>query len=219
MTPDFTDLQPGQRVTVRAAAGASDASYESAVRGISREAVELDHPRAGNQRMPVRPGERLDLHVERFGRLHSFSTTARETRDLPRPLLIVDPPRATERSDRREFFRLDTAIRPNYAARVNEDGEELERLDLVIMDISGGGVQMRSRTHVEPGSLVRLIFALDGNVIDIDLTALVLTSLPEVRTNQIRLHARFTQISRSMQDRVIRFVFREQVERLKRGVM
>lgn len=219
MTPEFIDLQPGQRVSViQSDAPSASLSFPALVRMVDREYVDLAWPMREGRRLEVLGGDVVLIYVELHGRLFTFSSTVQPLREESPALLRLDMPRAAARADRREYYRLDTSIRPAYAARINDDRDELERLDLVIMDISGGGVQLRSRTHVEPGALVRLIFALDGEVIDMDLTALILSALPEVRTNQVRLHARYSGTSRAVEERIVRYVFREQVERLKRGV-
>ena len=219
MTPEFIDLQPGQKVSViQAGAPSSESSYNSTVRTVASDRVDLARPMRSGHPLEVAPGDSVLIYVELHGRLFTFASTVREPREDGDALLIVDMPRAAARADRREYYRLDTSITPAYAAHINEDRDELARLDVVIMDISGGGVQMRSRQQMEPGALVRLIFALDGEIIDMDLTALVLSALPEVRTDQFRLHARYSSTSRSVEERIVRYVFREQVERLKRGV-
>lgn len=219
MTPEFIDLQAGQKVSVIGAGAPSSASsYPSTVRAVHSNRVDLSIPVRDGDELELSPGTSVLIYVELHGRLYTFNSAVQDSPAGGARLLFLDMPRAASRTDRREYYRLDTSISPAYAAHINDDRDELERIDVVIMDLSGGGVQLRSKQPVEPGSLVRLIFALDGEIIDMDLTALVLSSLPEVRTSQFRLHARYSGTARSVEERIVRYVFREQVDRLKRGV-
>lgn len=215
----FVDLRPGQSVTVVQGNGMSGGAYDTAVRQITSEYVELDLPRRDGERMAVYPGDHLTLLAYVGEGLFSFQSRVRELSEVPEQLLTIDVPEAVDKTERRQFYRLDTSIAARYAALTDDDGGELRRLDVSVMDLSGGGMQLRSTQAVDLGSLVRVIFNVGNDPVQVDVSAIVISSQPEERTSRFRVHVRYVELARSQQEQIIRHIFREQVRRLHKGAL
>ena len=215
--PQFVDLKPGQVVTVFADRAADD-PYETRIRDITAELVRLDVPRRGRESLAVSTGEPLTLQTELRGSLYSFSSRVRDVPQPPGELLTIDVPSVVDQTERRQLYRLDTAIPTRYSAVVDEDREELERITAVVMDISGNGMQLRVKEPVDMGARLRLIFDFGPEPFEFDVDAEVLAFRAELRASQFRAHARLLDPVRRDQEQLIRSIFLEQVERLRRGV-
>ena len=152
--------------------------------------------------------------VQLHGRVYTCTSAVVQVQEIPVESMLIEHPTEVTHSERRQFYRLFTNITPRYAARTNEDGDELERLEIRIIDISGGGVQMRVGQSIPVGCRVRLIFALGGDPFEIDVTVLGLSAQrPSGRRSFYRANARFSEIERAMQERIVRFIFRQQMVR------
>lgn len=116
----------------------------------------------------------------------------------------------------RQLYRVFTNITPQYCAHLNDEGEELRRLTARIMDISGGGMQLRVKEPVAIGNIIRVVFPVDGETEPIDVKVNALSIEEEERSGQRRVHAKFEDAQRATQERVVKFVFRTQVEHQKR---
>ena len=215
--PTYVQLQPGQRVHVLPAGGTLGAPYESTIRHVAPVAVRVDLPRRGNEFLDLEPDAQVLIVLDQHGRLYTF-TTAVQAVDLATETLVVDRPRIVEQSERRQFFRLTVSIRPRYTAVIDEAGEELRRIEALILDISGGGMRLRSKQPVSDGDRLHVVFPIRGEQLDVDVVVNSAGHTPNETPWAYHAGAHFAPQTRQLQERVIRFVFQEQVRYLKRGV-
>ncbi len=132
---------------------------------------------------------------------------------------MLEHPTEADHSERRQFYRLLTTLEPRYAARVSTEGEELERVEARILDLSGGGMQLHTRHWLPVGARLRLIFALENDPQDVDALATVLSVVrPGASRAFYRVHCRFIDLARSERERIVRFIFRKQIDFRKKGV-
>lgn len=211
--PEFIDLRPGLMLNVMPGHSMLSASYQAVIRLVSDDGIRVDRPRQGASRLELRPGDDVTLILQLHGRMYTCTSRVLEVQDVPVESLLLEHPTEVKHNERRQFYRLLTSITPRYAARTNKDGDELDRLDDVrIVDISGGGVQMRVKQWVPVGSRMRLIFALEQDPLEIDVNVLALAvQRPDVRRSYYRLNSKFIEMERDVQERIIRFIFRQQM--------
>ncbi len=211
--PEFIDLRPGLMLNVMPGHSMLSASYQAVIRLVSDDGIRVDRPRQGASRLELRPGDDVTLILQLHGRMYTCTSRVLEVQDVPAESLLLEHPTEVKHNERRQFYRLLTSITPRYAARTNKDGDELDRLDDVrIVDISGGGVQMRVKQWVPVGSRMRLIFALEQDPLEIDVNVLALAvQRPDVRRSYYRLNSKFIEMERDIQERIIRFIFRQQM--------
>lgn len=217
---DHVDLRPGTHVNVVPANGDLEAAYQAAVRSVSQDAVRLTMPQREGEFLPVDAGESVTLFTSVQGQIYRFPTRVRLIEVSPSEGLVVEPPAEAEKNERRSYYRLITRIVPRHAAVVSRDGAETPLLDSVILDLSGGGLQMQSLSRPESGARLHLVFALEGDPIDMDVCAEILTVRPPARGGRYhRLHGRFAGIQRAEVERLVRYVTRQQIELRRKGVL
>src|SRR3546814_2944271 len=51
---------------------------------------------------------------------------------------VIDTPREAEQTERRAFYRLPVRIVPRFVARLDDAGNEVQAVQAVILDLSGG---------------------------------------------------------------------------------
>jgi c-di-GMP-binding flagellar brake protein YcgR len=215
--PGYIDLRPGQKINVQKDAGALANAFVSTIRHVSPVGVRIDIPMRGNERMSVHSGDDLMIMVDLQGRLYTF-TTRIEKLDLRDNAMEIERPRVVEQSERRQFFRLAMNIRPQYVAVTDDGGQEKRRIEAIIIDISGGGVQMRTKQPVSIGEIVHIVFPLGDDELEADLLVQSAARLDADPPWLHRVNGRFNQLQRRTQEQIIRFIFRQQVEYMKRGV-
>ena len=209
--PSFIEFRTGQQVAVMPGHSMRSASYPAVIRQVADEGLRIDRPRRGGQRLELHSGDDVTLVLQQHGRMYTCTSRVLEVRDVPEQVLI-EHPTAVRHNERRQFYRLLTNIAPRYAARISSDAEELERLDARIVDLSGGGVQLRVEQWLPVGSRVRLIFALEQEPLEIDVTVLALAvQRPDTRRSYYRVNAKYLSAARAMQERIIRYIFRQQM--------
>jgi len=121
--------------------------------------------------------------------------------------------------ERRQFFRVITRIFPRYAARVDEQLVELKAFDAVILDLSGGGLLLQSRQWVPVFSRLRLMFSLADDPLEFDIQVTPRALGQGALMQQYSIHCAFTDMRRSDVDRIVRYVYRQQLMLRRRGLL
>ena len=209
--PGFIDLRPGLRVNVMLQHSALSVSYDSEIRQVAEDVLRIDHPRRGDEVMEARSGDELTLLVQLHGRMYTFVTRVREVVDIPIEVMVLDRPTEVRQGERRQFYRLLTNITPEQAVLTSAEGEELQQLSVRILDLSGGGVQLRVGQWIPVGGHIRLTFPLEGDPMSVDVDVLALAvQQPGARRSFYRVNGIFVDMERSVQERIIRYIFSQQ---------
>jgi c-di-GMP-binding flagellar brake protein YcgR len=132
-------------------------------------------------------------------------------------------PRKVESSDRRRYFRLQTAIKPICVFRIvvgeasGEGDAEQATLEGSVIDLSEGGLCLSTRDKASLGERLGVQMHLSESG---DLTVRMrVTSIDEPETGRInrKLHCEFTGITLGDRDRIARYLMRRQIEMRRRG--
>lgn len=220
VAPDYIDLRQGMVLHVVPRDGAPTSAFATVIRLVTDQGIHVDAP-SDDESPALLPGSEVSLFVQAGGRIYRLESRVRlaEAGAEAAGGLVLDPPAVADESERRQFYRLLTTITPRYAARVNAVGEELERVDARILDLSGGGLQLHTRDWVPVGSRIRLIFPLESDPQEVDAYVLALSVVrPGPRRSLYRVHCRFVDMPRAERERVVRFIFRKQIDFRQRGV-
>ncbi len=215
----YVDLQPGTRIKVSPPGDPLGAAYESVVRAVMPNALRLGMPRREQEVLEVQPGDHLTMFTVLHGRVYRFGVSVRLS-EVDTDSFVVDPPLEAERTERRQFYRLVTRIVPRRTARLDDAGKEVQPIQSVILDLSGGGVMLQTREFVPAGCRLRIVFELEGDPLEMDIAALVLnTNRPASNAQHYRVHCQFLEPNQSEIERLVRFVYRQQAELRRRGVI
>lgn len=219
-TADFIELHTGMVVHVMLRESVLSAAFASVIRQVGEQGIHVDSP-ADGAGPALEPGSAVTLFVQSGGRIFRLESHVRllESGEQTQGAMVLDHPVAADETERRQFYRLLTTITPRYASRVNATGDELERIDARILDLSGGGMQLHTREWVPVGSRIRLIFALDQDPQEVDTCVLGLSVVrPGPRRSLYRVHCRFVDLPRAERERLVRFIFRKQLDFRQRGI-
>lgn len=215
----YVDLQPGTRIKVSPPGDPLGASYEATVRATLPSQLRLGLPRREHEVLEVQPGDQLTMFTTVHGRVFRFKTSVRLI-EVDNDSMFIDTPREAEQTERREFYRLPVRIVPRLAARLDDAGNEVQPIQSVILDLGGGGVMLQSREFVAAETRLRLVFELEGDPFDMDIAALVLScARPSSNAQHYRLHCQFLEPNRHELERLIRYVYRQQAELRRKGVI
>lgn len=216
--PAFFDLQPGTRINVSPPGDPFGVSFETTIRAVLPSQLRLGLPRRDREVLEVQPGQTLTMFTMVHGRVFRFQANVRLV-EVANDSFFIDMPREAEKTERREFYRLTCRIVPKLAARLDEEAG-VQPLQAVILDISGGGVLLQCRELVGAGTRLRLVFELEGDPFDMDIVTLVLScDRPSSSAQSYRLHCQFLEPDRADRERLIRYVYRQQAELRRRGVI
>lgn len=217
---DYIDFRPGLRLTVMEGRSMLSASYQGVVRQVNDDGLRIDWPRHDKETMELLRGDPVTLVVQMHGRMYTCSSKVLDLQEIPSESILLEYPTEVRHNERRQFYRLLTSITPRYAAQTTAEGDEIQRLDVRILDISGGGVQMRCDESISIGARIRLVFMLEEDPVQLDVTVMALAvQNPDATRRFHRLNAKFVDVEREVQERIIRYIFRQQMLLRQRQVM
>lgn len=137
-----------------------------------------------------------------------------------------------EKVQRRQFYRYDCLI--DAKIRVVSDEEydtgipddisvpedELPWQPAKIVDISGGGVRLNQRKHIERNEVVKLKFMVSilGDILSFNLFARILSSVPiQGRMDMFEQRMEFLKITQDERDKIVRFIFESERMKIANG--
>jgi c-di-GMP-binding flagellar brake protein YcgR len=209
---DAVELRPGMRLMVASSSGALTGYFGSSIRQIDKNGLLIDTPRLDGEELALAAGQRLTMFLALHGRMYQFDTRVRRA-DLQ---VLLDEPDEVKRTERRAFYRLTLTVPCQMTIETPED-DEPEPQETTILDLSGGGVRMRTDQELAPGARLHLEFLLDGAPIAL-AAEVISSSRLGGRSSRSEAHCTFTSISRADQDLIVRFIFQKQREFSQKGV-
>lgn len=169
--------------------------------------------------MPMRAGmflplpldTRVVVHIKREDASYALHTRVVGRRLQPTPMLELLATSDVQRQQRRQYVRLQIVLVPTYAAIVSEDGTET-RLAATIINISAGGVLLRSRQPLAVGQRVRLAVELPapGGAISATANILRVETRRADRGHFYEAGCAFADLTDRDRDLITKFIFRFQ---------
>ncbi|HEY8490593.1 MAG TPA: PilZ domain-containing protein [Dehalococcoidia bacterium] len=211
-------LVPGLRVLLQTVEGDALREHAAAVLAVEDGAFLVPAPAKGGR--PWRsPGRHVAVHASQDGRDYVFDTEVLGLADGAPPRLRLAVPARVFPFERREYYRLPKVLRPAAAGVLDAAGNTARVLDPVVVDIGGGGLRFLEDRPVPAGSTVWLELPLTGPADAVHVQAEVVAARgPEPHEPRHSMSARFVGLSPADRQRILRFVFQQQVE-LRRSAL
>lgn len=200
------DLPPGVAVQVAYAGSSRGPAFNSAVVGVEPDAVALDLSRGGRPPTQVE-GEPLIVVVRGREGMRAFDSTVIGV-EVPRSLLLVTPPTEARRPERRSGARVPVGVPLRSGVWLDPRGGEYPIQGGTVLDVSVGGLLLRSLRYVVEGALVRLAFVLHPAERPVHVQGMVVGVEEETRSTALRVHVQFVEMPEDSRDQVKRFVDR-----------
>ena len=137
-----------------------------------------------------------------------------------------------EKVQRRQFYRYDCLIEAKirvvsdyeYDTGIPDDisipEDELPWEPARIVDISGGGVRLNQRNHIERNEVVKLKFMISflNEILSFNLFARILSSTRvQGRSDMYEQRMEFLKITQDERDKIVRFIFESERAKLANG--
>jgi c-di-GMP-binding flagellar brake protein YcgR len=195
------------------------ATYHSRIDDIAEGKLLIAWPTNGGIRLILHEDQILDFYFVRDGTPHMFSGLVDTTRLEPMPQIAVILSSPVSRVQRRQNFRIKCLIPVEIIGSVREDprsdSSSVLKVKTVSNDLSASGVSIRLAKRIPEGTSVDIKLSLPDNKPPINIPCSVIYS--EYQTeNQIlyRTGIRYLALSESERARIVRYVYRTQLQGL-----
>jgi c-di-GMP-binding flagellar brake protein YcgR len=211
-----------QKVELQILGGSYAAAYSTVVDDLDEDGITLSHPLLGGRPIPLTRGQSVRVEYALSGAARiAFQTTVAAVYGPPLPAvrLVMPDPMRIARFQQRSFVRLPVSLSLRY--RVVRE----KRLDLTLLlsrqgqiaDLSASGAQVYLPEALEQGQLVMVEFTLGTE--SFTLLAEVVRLIEAVGINRYAHGLRFVEIDEQQRQSILRYIFAQQRERRRQGLL
>lgn len=201
-----------QKIFVDVKFGIKAGSYESRFEDIRDKSILISVPSDRGAFVPLSPGLDISvLYIGDGGRYYFQSKVLGRIKETI-PLIEIEKPTVIHRKELREFFRINTNAKVKLlATRQNASANSVDNImEAYVQDISGGGMRVSLRTRLEYNDEVEIYFS--EMVPELKSTKAVVTRSVTLEEGRYEAGLKFLNINSVDRDRVIKYVFKRQLE-------
>lgn len=196
-----------------------DTRYSSRIENISPESLVVAMP-FDDKRRPIIPAMGERLYASAIGdqcRYRFFSVYQGNENGIV-PVWYVTKPETVEKHQNRTFVRVAIRI-PLSLYLIDREGRQSDRIEVSTMDLSGSGVSFILPRSVPAGSMAAMEFHNLPEIGTLEVMSRIVHVFPLIpKERGFHIGAQFLNLSRKIQNSLIRFIFARLREQLEKGV-
>jgi c-di-GMP-binding flagellar brake protein YcgR len=211
-----------QKIELTVLQGPFASAYSTYVEDVDATTLVVVRPTVGGELIALAPGDhvRVEFSIKGSARIaYPTRVIGLETRVVPVILLSHPEKGQVERFQQRDFVRLDARVPVIYTVMHSPDGPMYRKgpLESHTRDISGNGAQILCPEAYKPGTQLDIHLDVAGK--SIHAVAEVIRQVDVLRSGESWMGVRFIGIEERTRDQIIRFIFNEQRERRRMGLI
>lgn len=217
------EVKVNQKVELEILDGPGKGVYSSRIEEVFPDRLAIAWPTAGGLPVEARVGTRVrvDCLAERAINRLWTEVVGREL--APVPVLLVDRRAKSIRIQRRQFVRLDVSVGVKFGilwAPDPFDGPTPLIFEGRTRDLSGGGILLITEIRLVPTTQLDMVINLPSKRISaVGEVVMIQKVETEQDGNRYWTGIRFIGIEERDRDAIVKFIFREQRERRRRGLL
>lgn len=195
--------------------GRSVERHSSRVEEIGKDYYVIAMPMAKSVPIILMQGTKFQGRAVVDGMVWEFTSEFLDKRIQPIPVWIISKPYDIQKIQLRAFVRIDTSL-PLELQVISEDNSQ-PVVSATTSDISGGGLRAVSKHQMHVGTNLKLIFDLPG-MGKVQGSGVIVREEPLQDKLFYASGIKFTEIAEKDRDKIIKFIFKKQLERRQKGV-
>ena len=175
--------------------------YKSLIQDINKDELIISIPVADGIYLTIKNGEKIDqYYYDDKGNIYKYTTTVLgRIVENGMPFYKLSLPFNIEKIQRRDYVRVNMINEITY---MTEDSDDIKKG--LILDLSGGGARIKIKEKLSKNDIILVNLNLEGSSLSLK-GQIVRVDLTE--TKEYICGVRFTNISESMKEKIIRLVF------------
>jgi c-di-GMP-binding flagellar brake protein YcgR len=194
--------------------------YSSRVEEIAENRMSIAMPMSKGYPIVLERGKEFLGKIFDSSGVFGFKSVFWDKRLLPLPIWIVSMPYDLKKVQQRAFVRFDIALPVTLEYSISgAENPEKKTMNTISKDISGGGIQIISQELLRSGTGVDLTLQLSdgGGMVQVKGEVVRVTK-PQADRPLFWIGIRFVGIKEGNRDKIIRFIFKKQLERRQKGL-
>lgn len=207
-----------QRLTLILPEKVSVAECYSRIEDMTSEAMTIAMPMSKGYPIIIPNGSTVWGRVVENGQVYQFQSTVTGKRISPLPVWILTLPANITKVQQRSFVRLDIVLPVKIQVMPNEHDGDVPFTDLLTKNISGGGVCLITQDKLKLGTKLNVQLQLPEQEAWIISSEVVRLDMPQNDRQLYWIGVKFLDIAEPIRNRLIRFIFRKQLEQRQKEV-
>ncbi|MFH1538195.1 MAG: PilZ domain-containing protein [bacterium] len=220
---DWANIKEGQRIELTASIGGTPTQFASVIEENTGDTLIIHMPSSTMADDHLIEGTVLDVTVHGENSLYKFKTRIKDRKMAGDMMLVLfrPGPGAVEKTKQRSYFRLNVSLPMQYRFMRDEVTPISNFKSGKILDLSGGGCLFESKKPIEKGSTVEVNLELSEDEEPVNAVAKIGFTKKDNKSGEEAMlnGAEFLVISEKERDKIIRFIFAQQRNLVKKGIM
>ncbi len=194
--------------------------YRSKVQSLSEDRMVVAVPVKGASRVALEHGQKVKVIYTDSTAVYVFFTTVVSQASENAETITLGRPYDIRKIQRRNFVRLDTRLKVLLCNLDNSFERKGTPFEALSVDISGGGVMFMCDEVLSPGDILDAdIFLSQSERVRAIGRVVRFTENPPKTKLKYSVGFEFTVIEESERDKIIRFIFNQQRELRRKGLL
>lgn len=207
-----------QRLTLILPEKVSVAECYSRIEDITPGAMTIAMPMSKGYPIIIPNGSTVWGRVVENGQVYQFQSIITGKRISPLPIWIITLPTNITKVQQRSFVRLDIVLPVKIQIVSNDQDEEAPFIDVLTKNISGGGVCLIMQDKRKLGTRLNVQLQLPEQEVWTIPSEVVRLDVPQNDRQLYWIGVKFLDIAETVRNRLIRFIFKKQLEQRQKEV-
>lgn len=203
-------LREGLSVALEVSEGKYPGRYQTEIKELTPESITIGVPLHDDQFVPLREGTNIKIYF------HDDTSHYCFTSQIIKRIIgffTIEYPHQIVKVQRREFVRVPIVKELQYQIIRGKQLSEIHKG--YMLDLSGGGMLLQTKTEIDQSSLVLLTFKLAKEELQVPAKVIRYT---EKGKNNFQVSVEFYDISERKRDKIIAYIFEIQREMRRKGL-
>lgn len=187
--------------------------YISSIQDLTDYELRISIPTKGTTPLVLKNGDFLKISFVTESSRYEFETRVIGWRYDNIPMYALTLPKDFKRVQLRKFVRIPTVLEVLYA-EVPDEGKHFDFFKTTSLDLSGGGVRLLLNKDLPVGArlLLKITIPLKSGPECLEIIGKVVRSRLDENLKLYHTAIQFTEIGRSQQDLIVRYIFTKMSE-------
>lgn len=195
--------------------------YNSDIQDIKKDCVAISIPIKDSEYLPLRKKDTVDILYHDGNCMYSFSSIVAERTNSNIPLIWINFPKTYKKIQRRKFVRVSVLYKGKFAIvdrmfkETKESIKNIKFMECNIVDLSGGGMKIRTNIEIEKESIITIILPMKNKSM---LLKGKIKRLGKDNINYKEYGIAFIDMPIRQQEEVIKYVFTIMRKQMRKGL-
>lgn len=209
-------LEVNKKLEVEIKSGIYKGEYLCKVADIIEQGIIITGLYREGASLPVRLEQPIKVYYTTDRAAYVFNSKILKRSNKPFPVLMIEKPESVKRIQRRDYFRLEVSGTVDLYQKETDSADADKLAEAELLDISGGGIKIELRKNLKTDEIIYVHLRHVLNEKELIKSSIIRKK--KVNAELYNYGLEFIEISESLREDIIQWIFAYQRENRKRGL-